>query len=843
MSLVVTNLQTENRTNPLGIDTQKPRFSFIPECPDSTQIVSWRIIVASSPKLLPEGKGDLWDSGTRRGNPPAHIDYEGKRLKSLQGCFWKVFLKTNHSESQSEAAYFETGILSNKEWKGQWIAATESKDSHPAPLFRKDIDIRKPLSKARLILCVPGTASVFLDESPLSDEILNPAYTNFSKRCLYTVHDITSRLQPGKHCLGLELYNGFFNIFNNVGWDFNKAPWRASPRFRAMLVLEDLDGKRKVIPSDDSWSFREGPLVSNCPYFGETFDGRKAIRNALSVSNRTEGWRKPVTVSPPKGKPESQTIQPMREKTRLQPARIDSLDDGSVLYDFGQNITGTYEITVSGKKGASLTMLAHDNLKTLTSASLGKNDEHRQLVRYTHGGGSFCYRMRSGFMGFQYLRISGNLKQVEIASVEAVHFCTDMPMRGHFECSSALVNRMFDMTRWSYEGNFHGLPTDCPHREKNGWTGDAHLAAEYGILTHDSTAAYEKWIDDYLMDQKPDGSVPCIVPSCGWGYSVYNGPAWDAALILIPWSLYVYRGNRRILEKVYPAAKKYMRWVDKKSPNRMAEIGIGDWLPASSATDVVLTCTVIASALAGAVSKIGSILGDKKGAKDFQKLSDEYREVINRVFFNKGDGFYLRGWNHGGEGTQCSQAAPLYFNLADKENIQPALDYLLREIEWNYGRMDCGILGAKWIPRVLAENGHTDIAWKMLTRKDYPSVGYWMQQGATTLWESWKGLGSRNHTMYADFSAWMIHYIAGLQPDPEAVAFEHFYVRPFFPEDLSYASAEHESPKGRIRVFWKRNKGKIHVSISVPLASTATIVLPDGKKRKLKAGEHCFDYK
>jgi alpha-L-rhamnosidase len=393
-----------------------------------------------------------------------------------------------------------------------------------------------------------------------------------------------------------------------------------------------------------------------------------------------------------------------------------------------------------------------------------------------------------------------------------------------------LLNKLQAAILWAYRSNFvNGYPTDCPHREKNGWTGDAHLAAELAMFNFQNTAAYEKWIGDIIDEQRPDGNVAAIIPTSGWGYTWGNGPAWDSALLIIPWTLYVYQGDTRVLEHAYPAMRLYVDYITSRAKDGIASHGLSDWTPVKTKTPTEVTSTGYYYLDAQIVARAAELLGKTEDAKKYAALAASIRDAYNRLLY-KGDGVYSIG-------SQTSQSCALHQGLVPAGECAKVGAKLAEVVQQNKAYPDFGILGSKYIFRSLSEAGRSDLAYAMATKEDRSSYGSWLRRGATTFWEDWGEGASRNHIMFGDVSAWFYQYLGGIRladgvsavaskVAPEAVAFKEFVICPDPVEGLGWVKAEHDSPYGMIRSKWSKERNVFRLEVEVPVNTRATVYLP-----------------
>ncbi len=389
---------------------------------------------------------------------------------------------------------------------------------------------------------------------------------------------------------------------------------------------------------------------------------------------------------------------------------------------------------------------------------------------------------------------------------------------GSFACSHDLLNKIQQLTLWSYRSNFHSIPTDCPHREKNGWTGDAQLAAEQAMYNWENAAGYTKWMNDLYDEQQPDGNLPGIVPTSGWGYAWGNGPAWDSAYVLIPWYLYQYRGDQRILAAHYERLCRYVDFMTSKATDHLVKHGLGDWVPVKTRTPEIVTSSGYYYIDTLIVSKIAAMLGKTDDAQRYGQLAEAIRQSFNKKLY-QGDGIYANG-------SQTALSCALYQGLVPADRQAAVMAKLAANVEAADYHLDTGILGAKYLFRTLSEHGRHDLAYRIACQTTAPSYGDWIRRDATTLWEDWGDGSSRNHIMFGDISAWFYQYLAGIQVDPAQPGFKHIVIRPRPTGDLTWVRAKTESPYGRVASAWRKEGDALTLKVTVPVNTTATVYLP-----------------
>jgi len=837
----VTDLRCEYLSNPLGVDVAQPRLSWkLQSRWRGQRQTAYQILVAGSEKMLKEDRADLWDSGKVTSDQSVHVVYAGRPLASRTPCYWKVRVWDADGKTSpfSEVGTWDMGLLTPQDWKAQWISAPgrdEDKGPQPAPLFRKSFLLSETPVSARVYICGLGYHELRLNGQKVGDHVLDPAFTRYDRRALYVVHDVTSQLKKGQNALGVILGNGWYNMHTRCVWDFDKAPWRDRPVLRCQLEMTFADGSTKVVASDATWRVSTGPIVFDSIRNGETYDARLEIPNWDAGGFDDTNWPLAQVDAGPKGELRSQMMPPIKVTQTLRSAKITEPKPGVYVFDVGQNLAGWARLKVSGPAGTEVVMRYGERLNedgTLDQREIGQHIKTGKPQTDTYilkGQGTEIWEPRFVYHGFQYVEVTGLPGKASLDMLEARVVHTAFDKAGSFECSNELFNRIQRNTLWSYVSNFHGYPTDCPHREKNGWTGDAHLAAETGLYNFDSAAAYAKWINDLYDEQRDSGELPGIVPTSGWGYAWGNGPAWDSAYVLIPWYLYQYNGDTRVLAEHYERHKRYVDYLTSKAQNGIVSIGLGDWVPAKSKTPEKVTSTGYYYRDAVIVSKTAARLGKTEEARKYEDLADGIRDAFNREFFNKDTGLYAGG-------TQTAMSCALTHGLVPPQEQERVLNNLVAMIKENDGFLDAGILGTKYLIDCLTAGGRADVVYGMATKTTYPSWGRWLEEGATTLWEQWDGEASRNHIMFGHISAWFYQVLGGIRLDPDAVGFKRFVIKPQLLGDVRWAKAEYESMYGTIRSNWEIRGGRFILKIAVPVNTTATVYVPCDPQKAIAEG-------
>ena len=728
-----------------------------------------------------------------------------------------------------------------RKWQAKWIGhrypdiflTNWKRDVLPAPFFRKVFSYDSKRGNSKVYICGLGYYELYLNGRKVGEQVLDPAVTVYDHRVRYVVHDVTEFLMPEKNVIGIILGNGWYNSHTAETWHFNKASWRDYPK---LLLQLEIGGELKVC-SDDTWKASSGPIIFDGLRNGETYDARLELDGWLTPDYDDSGWKPAVSVTPPGGVLQRQTMPSCKVMQTLRPVDEWMLDNGDRVYDLGQNMAGWARITVSGRKGAEVIIKYGERLddkKQLDQSHISKSIRTGdfQTDRYfLKGDGVETWEPRFTYHGFQYVSISGD---AEIRQVEGRVVYTSFERIGKFSCSDKTLNKLQECTIWSYIGNFTGIPTDCPHREKNGWTGDAQLAAETGLFNFDAGSSYTQWMDSVADCQRPSGQLPGIVPSSGWGFNWGSGPAWDSAFLLIPWYVYLYTGNKSAIETHYDSMKKYVDYCTAMATGFIVSFGLGDWchVDKERIVDRALTDTGYYYTDALLLTKFALMTGRKDDHEQYYSLAKNIKTAFNRKFY-RGDGIYANG-------EQTALACSIYQGLVEDSEKEKVVAKLAEAVKDNGCRPDFGILGAKYVPRALSDNGHVELAYKLITQPEFPGWAHWLKQGATTLWESWNGDSSLNHIMFGDISAWMYQYLAGITPDPENPGFRHVVIRPRPVSSLEWVRAEYAAPAGTITSAWEKSGGRFRLEVGIPPSTTATVIMPDSSRHEVGSGKYSF---
>ncbi len=836
-TLLPLNLKCNYLNNPLGIETPIPRFSWeLDSNIRGERQTAYHILVAGSRGMLDNDKGDLWDSGYVKSDESIHIHYAGKSLNSEQKCYWKVRVRDGEGSSSlwSESAFWEMGLLKKEDWQARWIGNRMGGIGEdlpmPAPHFRKVVQLQKKVVSARAYICGLGYYELYINGNKIGDDLLSPAFTRYDKTVLYNTYDLGYAFTEGENVIGVILGNGWYNCFTSEVWDFKQAAWRDQPKLLLQVHIYFEDGEELVVITDDKWKTSTGPILFDGLRNGEVYDARLEKYGWNLPGYDDSSWRLAIIAKPPGGTLRSQQMTPIKMMATISPIDLKEVRPDVWVYDIGQNISGWAQLKVEGHTGAEVVIKYAEKLKVDTDIDTSNIDSfiksgEFQTDRYIlKGQGIEVWEPRFAYHGFRYVQVTGFPGKPTLDNIEGRVVHTAFESLGEFSSSNELFNAIQSCVRWSTLGNYHGMPTDCPHREKNGWTGDAQLSAEQVLLNFNPMTAYTKWMRDFKDVQRISGQLPGIVPTGGWGFNWGSGPAWDSAIILIPWYMYIYCADKSIIEEMYDSMKLYVDFMTSMAVDHIVDFGLGDWCPPTGGPTGHKCPTVVTDSAyyyvdAVTVAKVAELIGNAYDAYMYGQLALKIREAFRERFIDKQTGQVTGD-------CQTSMACALYQGLVDEGEQEKVLSALINEIEKQHFHIDCGILGAKYAMHSLTDLGRADLAYRMANQTTFPSWGHWISQGATTLWETWNGDASRNHHMFSDIGAWFYKGLAGINPDPDNPGFRHVIIRPNPVGDLKWVYARHRSMYGWISVRWEVQDDCFKLDVDIPANCGATIYMP-----------------
>lgn len=851
--VTVNSLRCEYLEEPLGVDVPDPRFTWTYTGKDFSQ-ASCQINIATTPELLKQNKADVWNSEKIQSSNSFVVFKGNKPLESHRKYYWNVSVwDTNGRLVVSPISSFEMGKLSKDDWNAQWITDEFDQNYRPSPLFRKSFNSTKNIRQARVYVSGLGYYELFMNGKKIVRNKLDPGYTHFDKRVLYTTYDVSDQIKEGKNSLAAVLGNGWFNVQSLAVWHFEKAGWRKRPQLICELQITYDDGTVETISSDESWKTSIGAYTFNNIYSGDAYDARLEEKGWTDVDFDDAHWKQAQQTKETAPLLVSQMMPPIRVTKEIKPVSVKNFGKNKAVFDFGVNMAGFCRLKIKGLAGTKITLKYGELLKKDGRLEQGNidvyfqrdnNDAPQQKVPgeifqmdtyILKGGEDEVFTPSFTYHGFQYVEVESSDPIVLTKdNLTALFLHTDVKPVGSFSCSNDLLNKIWKASTQSYLSNLHSIPTDCPQREKNGWLADAHISIDLGLLNYDGITFYEKWMNDFIDNQRELGNLSGIIPSAGWGYETWIGPVWDAALFIIPNALYNYYGDSRCIEKLYATCERYLSYLKTKEVEGSLNYGLGDWVPYKTKTPTDYTSTCFYYQDQVLMARFAALLG--KDAAPYQLKAASLKELINKKYFKADSASYANG-------SQTALATALYLNLVPKEYEQRVADKLHESIKANGYHLDFGMLGSKFVPAMLTKYGYVEDAYKMVAQETEPSWGAWIQKGMTTLPETWildenfKD-ASLNHVFLGDVSAWMCNSLAGINYDELQPGFRHVLIRPHFIKDLQWIKGEYRSVNGIIRSEWKREGKKVVLTVTIPANTSATIYAE--KPIEVTGGTHRF---
>ncbi len=850
------NLKCEYSDNPVGIDTRIPRFSWEITSTERGQYQkAYQLLVASNPILLQDNKGDIWNSGRIKSSENIQIEYQGKTINSSTRYYWKVRIWDRKGKPTlfSETAWFETALLDPDDWHAEWIGdgikapVTEAEMylDTPNPLLRKEFNVNKEIQSARLYITGLGYYEAYLNGSKVGDHMLDPGWTNYSKRIQYITYDVTEMVREGANAIGVILGNGWYNtlplyLFNRL--NLRTVLTTGQPKCLVQLLVRFTDGTEEVIVSDDSWKAGKGPILMNSVYLGEKYDARLEQEGWDKPGFNDNNWTSAVKTDSPGGRLVIQNQPPIRITRIIKPVAITEPEKGVFIVDMGQNFAGCARIKVNGPAGTKVQLrygeLLHEDgtLNDLTTIAChimegwyyqqreGHPKNARQIDTYIlKGTGEEVYNPRFTFHGFRYIEITGFPGKPTLETLEGLRMNSDLPDVSEFECSNTLFNKIQENAEWTFLSNVFSVESDCPGREKFGYGGDMFTACEAYISNYDMSGFYTKAVRDFQDDQHPSGGMPECAPYNGIndaGLTEDTGPiGWMIAHPFLQDRLYRYYGDTRLLAEQYESTVRLIEFIREQAPDYIIEKGIGD----HETLDPKPKCTSTAFYYhhVRLLSEFARILGKSEDHEKYSALADE----IKKAFINK---MVVAGQGKVDIGTQAAQAFGLYYDLLPESDRQAALGILEKDItEKNNGHVSAGIFGTKMMYDVLRTYERNDLGFLITNQKTFPGYGYMIENGGTTIWESWEGGSiSYNHPMFGSVSDWFLKALGGIYPSTNSVGFNPFIIKPSVVGDLEWVNCRYQSIRGEIISKWRIDNNTFYLEVTVPGNTTAYINIP-----------------
>ncbi|GAA4814836.1 hypothetical protein GCM10023330_23350 [Litoribaculum gwangyangense] len=886
---------TNSKENPSTIESEQPLFSWIIDIDGFNKSQSaYHILVASSEEKLNENEADVWNSGEVKSNQSTFVKFEGNSLEAFKRYFWKVKIwdELGSSSDWSSAQKFQMGLMNERHWgAAKWITLNEDTrtseyrfrdykagkmdkpipvSGFPASYFRKELNLEKDIENAQVYICGLGYYELFLNGEKVGDHVLDPAPSNYDKQAYYVNYDITADLKIGKNAFGINLGNGFYG--QNISWKNDPESDRdlayGPPTVRCLVKLKFADGSESDFYTDASWKESTGPIVFNNIYGGDTYDARFEIGDWSTVGYKDSKWGYAKEVSPEIKKISSQQIPPIKKLQEFEPQRVFKGADGEWIVDFGQNIAGWVKLNVKEKEGQFIEVITTEALLTdgsdifLGSTGGGANGMP-QIYEYICKGSELeSWEPKFSYHGFRFAKVKGVSTKPDANMIKAVLVATDIQVTGSFVSSDELLNKMHSISKWTIVDNVHGIPEDCPHREKCGWLGDAHAFCEYALYNYDMYDFYKKYMEDIRTQMRPTKGynnpeikfqVPTMIAP-GKRTSTYAKIDWGVATMYLPWYNYKFYGDDEIVLEYYDAMKGLTDfYLNYKGENGIMQDGMGDWCPPlwdRRLNPSAMECDPIISANAYFFDVLGIMeqFAKMNNDADYELKMKQEKEAL-KTAFNKEFLVEIPGTNHKWYQSQTATVQALQFGIVPENEVDNVVNGLVHDIvAVKGGHHSTGIHGNRYIYTVLSNYGKADLAYDILTTPEFPSQTYVMNSGFTTwperqfVWEEMEGpTNSLNHPMHSGFAAYFYESLGGIKSSDLKTGYKEFIVNPKFPSQITSTKVEVPTPYGKIENSWTFNEPILSMNLKVPFNTKARLVLTLKEMESLKINGQIFN--
>jgi alpha-L-rhamnosidase len=841
----VKNLLTENLADPVGLDVTTPRFTW--------QLVSEKrnVTQAAYEIKVMSGKTVVWNSGRIVTPQSVYVTYAGIPLLSGRKYNWQVRIWDNagNASAWSEHASFQMAFLSISDWKAQWIEPgyTEDPVTRPSPLMRKQFALAKKVASATAYITAHGMYEAQLNGARIGDAYLTPGWTVYSKRLQYQVYDVTAMLKTGENVLGVMLGNGWYRGI--LGWTDNINIYGKDIALLCQVDITYSDGTMESIISDGSWKSSTGSVRYSEIYNGEIQDARLEKAGWTKPGYNDNEWSDVKVANHPMNVLVATWNEPVRKQETIVPIKIFKTPAGEQVIDFGQNLVGWVQMKVTGKAGDKV-ILSHAEVLDKAGNFYTENlrQAKAQNTYILKGQVGEIFEPHFTWQGFRFLKIEGYPGEIKAENFKAIVLYSDMKPTGTFTTSDAMINQLQHNIQWGQKGNFLDIPTDCPQRdERLGWTGDAQAFSRTAAFNMNVNSFFAKWMRDVEADQV-EGKVPFVVPNV-LGTGAVNSTGWADVATIVPWNMYLVYGDKELLERQYGSMKAYVESIRKVARDDLWNSGFhfGDWLfyrpdddndGRAAVTDKYLIAQCFYAHSVQLLINAAGVLGKSDDAAFYGLLLQKIKEAFVREYMTPSGRLV--------SGTQTAYVLALNFDMLPESLRQQAADRLIENIN-SYNHLTTGFLGTPYLCHVLTRFGHTDLAYQLLLRKDYPSWLYPVTMGATTIWERWDGqkpdstfqtpgMNSFNHYAYGAIGDWMYRVMAGLDTYEDGVGYRHSRIKPHIGGGFTHASATLDTYYGSLVSSWKVDGDKLTMDVVIPPNTTSTVYVPTSDAAQIMEG-------
>ncbi|MCY1720954.1 family 78 glycoside hydrolase catalytic domain [Prolixibacteraceae bacterium Z1-6] len=848
--------------NPLGIENEYPTLSWeINSEKGNKSQTAYHILVSSNLQNLANENGDIWNSGKILSGNSINVSFDGKSLNSGENYFWKVKIwdESGNESTWSEPSKWEMGMLSKKDWNAaKWIAfenmdaslrlvpgihgngnnlGEKAVERPVIPMFRKSFDASKNVISATLSISGLGHYEAYLNGKKIGNSFLAPGWTDYDETVYYNTYDVTPILEKGKNVIGAIVGNGFYNI--------NRERYRklviayGYPKMIAHLKIEFDNGTSEIITTDETWKTSQSPIFYASIFGGEDYDATKEQSGWNKQNFDDSEWKQVLIAEEPTGKLVAEIGYPVKVMEVLPVKKIIPLEDGSFLYDFGQNASGIIELTAEGAKGQTIKLWPSELINPDNTNNQKATGNPYYYTYVLSGNGTEKWTPKFTYYGFRYVQVFGavpdgfnNAERLPvIKSLNFLYTRNSAPQNGTFVCSNDRLNQIHNLIDWAIKSNFQSVVTDCPHREKLGWLEQTHLMGNGIHFRYDNYHLYKKLIFDMIDAQTSEGLVPDIAPEYVEFLDGFrDSPEWGSASVFLPYLLYKWYGDAEIIKDAWPMIIKYINYLKKMSDDHLLTHGLGDWFDlgperpgVAQLTPVSLTATAIYFYDVKIMAEMADVI-QKQEKEMLLNWAEEIRKRFNSEFFNSETKVYSTG-------SQTAMSMPYCFEIVEEQFKQKILDNLVDSVVSNNKALTAGDVGFHFLVEALTKGGKSQLIYEMINRDDVPGYGYQLKKGATALTESWEALEnvSNNHLMLGHVMEWFYAGLGGIGQSETSVAYKEIVIKPEFVGDLTFAKTGFNSPFGLIRSEWQRTNEGVTLEVEIPNNTSANVILPTNK--------------
>ncbi|MDW7692065.1 family 78 glycoside hydrolase catalytic domain [Flammeovirgaceae bacterium SG7u.111] len=830
-------LQCEYQTDPIGIDALRPRLSWmVNDSSRGAAQTAYQILVASSLELLEKDEADIWDSGKTLSEESALVTFTGSELKSNTKYYWKVRTWNNEDmmSPYSKPASWHMGLLRSfdADWSANWIGNEETGKPPRSIMLRKEFETKKPIKQATAFVTGLGNYLFYLNGEKVGKDLLTPGWTHYPKKIQYQSYDVTSMLKSGKNAAGAILGNMWWS--SGLGWQGGNERYSEGPlRFLLSLHITYTDGSKEKIISDKNWLTTNSPFVSNTLYHGVTYDARLEQKGWAMPGFQAENWDSVAIVPQEKVKLVAQQGPPIQVVEEVKPMKVTEVSSGKFVADFGINMVGWVSLKVKGDAGKQVTLRFAELLDEKGNVDQRNLRSAKATDKYIlKGEGEETFEPMFTYHGFRYVEISG-VDTLDASNLVGKVIYSAAPTTGTFECSNELLNKIQENIVRGQRSNMHSVPTDCPQRdERLGWMGDAQIFAPTASYNMNMSRFFAKWEKDITDSQHEQGYVHDVNPAI-----VVKGPSrpgWGDAVVVVPWIMYKFYGDKKIITDNYEGMVKWVTYMERKANNYLYDwadpenpnaLEYGDWIaPVESPKKPIGAAYFFYSAkLLGEMSRV--IGKDEEGDK-YDSLCSKIQNIFQETYFDE----YTANYD---SSTQTANLLPVAFGITPPTLKKRVIDQVAKDVEANGFHPSTGFLGTSYLLPLLSEYGHHEVAYKTATQTSFPSWGYMVENGATTMWELWnsdkeppESMNSRNHFALGCVGEWYFGYLAGIRPETFEPGFKSSVIAPMPAGDLTWAKASLKTNYGTLESHWQKKDGKFILDVAIPANTASRVRIP-----------------